>query len=417
MEARSRVEIGEVTVRHMCAVCSGRALVPVLDLGSMPPANSFLARAGEARKEKRFPLSVCLCADCGLLQLRHVVHPRLLFSTYQYRTGASAPLVAHFRKLADEIVRRYIRGMKDLVVEVGSNDGSLLECFISVCRVLGVDPARKLSALARKKGVPTLTRFFNRETAEEILRNYGAARVILANNVLAHIDDVRGVFEGIRLLLHPEGRCIFEVHWVGNLVGEGGFDQVYHEHLFYYSLYSVNALLRATGLKILDAELVPVHGESLRVFAGTTGKMSARAAALLAREKKLGLSDARTYHALSERATAVKRALVSLLRALKRDGKRVAGYGAPAKGNTLLNYCGIGPETLLFLTDTTPAKQGTLAPGSHIRVVSPTVLKRDPPDYLLLLAWNYADAILEKEKKLRERGVKFIIPVPEVRIV
>jgi hypothetical protein len=234
---------------------------------------------------------------------------------------------------------------------------------------------------------------------------------------MAHIDDIRGVFEGVSSLLSDDGSYVFEVHWVGNLIGDGGFDQIYHEHLCYYSLLTLNRLIEDSGMHIFDVEFVPIHGKSLRVFAGKKQQKTKAVDEVFLLEKEIGLDKTETFKKFSEKVEKNRADILDVLSRLKKEGKKIAGYGAPAKGNTLLNYVGIGPDVIDYLTDTTPMKQGLYSPGGHIPVVSPDKLISDRPDYVLLLAWNYADAILKKEAKLREDGVKFIIPVPDVRII
>ena len=391
-----------VTIHNVCRICGNTRLTPVLDLGAQPPANSFLKRSELGRKEPRFPLSVQFCTECSLLSLRHVVDPRVLFKNYHYETGASAPLVLHFQEEAQMLKDRYTLGAKDFVVEFGSNDGILLSELLGTCRVLGVDPAKNLSLQAEKRGVKTLTAFFGENTAERIRSANGAARVIVANNVFAHIHNIHDVMRGVALLLTEDGVFVSESHWVGNLIHEGGFDQIYHEHLSYYSLHALHALAKAHKLVITDVEVVPIHGASLRVCMQRQGKPSTSVSRLLAREKKLGLTTKGVFQDFGKKVKKNRADVRAVLFRLKRKHKRVAGYGAPAKGNTLLNYFNIGHETLDFITDTTPAKQGLYTPGTHIPVVSPEILASHPPDYFLLLAWNYASAILEKEAPLRK---------------
>lgn len=400
-----------------CRICGNKRLTPILDLGIQPPANRFLKRNELSKHEPRFPLAVQFCLRCSLLSLRHVVDARLLFKGYRYHTGASAPLVAHFEEEARMIARRFIRNEKDLVVEFGSNDGALLAALRGQCRVLGVDPAENLAELARKRGVPTLPRFFGEKTAKHILKKYGSATVIIANNVFAHIDDIHDCMRGVTTLLAPDGVFLSESHWVGNLIGEGGFDQIYHEHLSYYSLHALVRLAQTHGLAVTRVELFPIHGASIRVYMQRKGRPDLSVRRFLRREKKIELTTAGVFKKFARSAKVTRLRLRALIRRLAREGKTIAGYGAPAKGNTLLNYCGLGAREISFITDTTPSKQGLFAPGTHIPVVSPEILKKNPPDYLLLLAWNYAGAIVKKERALRSKGVKFIIPVPRAQII
>lgn len=406
----------KLKLRQACNICGGREFIEILDLGEMPPANAFL-REEEFEQEKSFPLAVHLCRNCKSLQLRHTVSPALLFKNYHYETGASKPLVAHFYDLADEIATNYLNSPKDLVIEIGSNDGSLLSRIKNKHRILGIDPAENMAKIAVKNGIPTIVGFFNYALSKKIKKEKGEAKVVVANNVMAHIDDLRDVFSGVKHLLSPEGRFIFEVHWVGDLLTDGGFDQIYHEHLYYHSLHSLKVLLDSLEMIVNDIKLVPIHGQSMRVSAGKSGKSSSAVLEFLEREVEMGLIDKSVYENFSKKVESNKGNLNNLLNKLKKEGKKIAGYGAPAKGNTLLNYFNIDGNILDYITDTTPSKQDTYTPGTHIKVVSPEMLKSDQPDYALLLSWNYAGAILEKEKELRKKGVKFIIPVPEVKIV
>lgn len=403
--------------KEQCRICGNKRLIPVLNLGSLPLANSFVTKRALKLPEARFPLAVQFCPRCSLLSLCSVINSRILFGNYRYLTGASVPLVAHFEEEAGMIASKFIRNKDDLVVEFGSNDGALLSALKGRCRVLGVEPAKNLSLLATQRGVPTTIAFWSKETARRIRKRYGQAKVIVANNVFAHIDDLHDCMRGIALLLRDDGVFISESHWVGNLIGEGGFDQIYHEHLSYYSLHALRTLAQAHALVITNVELVPIHGASLRVYMQKQGKPSRAVIRLLAREKKLGLTTQSVFREFATKVEKNRRDLERLLKELKDKKETIAGYGAPAKGNTLLNYFKIGPDILDFVTDTTVMKQGLYTPGTQIPILSPDALTDNPPDYLLLLAWNYADAILKKEKALRAKGVRFIIPVPKVKIL
>ncbi len=400
-----------------CRVCGNPKLEKILDLGKTPLANAFVSKNNLKGREAYFPLVLVFCDKCSLVQLNHSVDPEILFQNYHYNTGASKPLVDHFICMANELSKNYLDSKNDLVVEFGSNDGVFLGALKDRHRVLGVDPAENMAKMARERGIETITDYFGKRSAKQIAKKHGQAKVIVANNVFAHIDDIHDVLGGVHILLHDDGHFIFECHWVGNLIGHGGFDQIYHEHLFYYSLHSLQTLLGTLGMVIRDVKLVPIHGESLRVYAAKKGKEGKAVGDFLKREEEMGLTKKEKYKDFSEKVESNKERLSDLLRALKKLGHTVVGYGAPGKSTTLLNYLNIGPKTLDFVTDTTPAKQGAYTPGTHIPIVHPDILKKKRPDYILLLSWNYSDAILEKEKELRQKGTKFIIPVPEIRIV
>ena len=400
-----------------CRICNKSDLVKILDLGEMPPANAFLKKEDLDKPEKKFPLVVYFCKNCGLLQLLDVVNPKILFRHYNYLTSASKPLAEHFIQMAQELVVRFINSKNDLIVEIGGNDAILLESVKDKCRVLNIEPARNVAEISRQKGIETIDEFFNEELAKKILEKYGPAKVITANNVMAHIDDVKDVFRGVKISIGENGAFVFEVHWVGNLISEGGFDQIYHEHLCYYSLLALKNLVSQFGLKIFDVELLAIHGASMRVYVGKNQKIEKSVSELLSKEKKIGLDKAETFLRFSEKVKKIREELKKLLIQLKKEDKKIIGYGAPGKGNTLLNYCQIDSNILDFLTDTTSLKQGLYSPGMRVAIYPPEKIEEANPDYILLLAWNYVDAILEKEKKLREKGIKFIIPVPEVKII
>ncbi|MDO8579657.1 MAG: class I SAM-dependent methyltransferase, partial [bacterium] len=381
-----------------CRICGGKKLETILDLGKTPPANAFLSKKDLKKREIHFPLVLIFCNKCFLVQLGHSVNPDILFHNYHYNTGASKPLVNHFKKMAGEISKNYLASKDDLVVEFGSNDGVLIGALKDKHRVLGVDPAENVAKLAHDRGVETIIDYFGKRSAKQIRKKFGPARVIVANNVFAHIDDIHDVLGGVHALLHDDGHFIFECHWVGNLINHGGFDQIYHEHLFYYSLHSLQTLLDTLGMIIKDVKLMPIHGESLRVYVGKSGESNTTVKEFLKREKEIGLTNRETYQSFGEKVQLNKEKLTDLLIALKKIGKTIVGYGAPGKSTTLLNFLKIGPDILDFITDTTSAKQGTYTPGTHIPIIHPKILTEKKPDYILLLSWNYADAILEKEK-------------------
>ena len=400
-----------------CRICGNKDFVKILDLGAMPPANAFLREADLAKEEQKFPLVVYFCEKCFLLQLLDVVNPEILFGEYDYVTSASRPLAEHFEKSAIALVQRFNVNKSDLVIEIGGNDGVLLSAIKDQCRTLNIEPARIIAKLSEERGIPTINSFFTSKEAENVLKKHGGAALVLANNVMAHIDNIQDAFIGVKKLIGERGVFVFEVHWVGNLISEGGFDQIYHEHLCYHALHDLDYLAKSVGLRIFDVERIPIHGESLRVYVGKNNEALPAVADFLRHEEELGLTKAKTYLKFAEKVEKGKEAFKKILGDLKESGKTIVGYGAPAKGNTLLNYYEVTTGLVSFLTDTTPPKQGTYAPGTRIPVVDPEAAKENKPDYFLLLAWNYADAILKKEEEFRRNGGKFIIPVPEPRIV
>ncbi len=400
-----------------CRICGSKDLVKILDLGETPLANGFLTEKELKKEEEKFPLVVYFCKGCSLVQLLDVVDPKILFGNYHFMTSASKPAIDHFIKYGRELVDNFIKNKNDLIIDIGGNDGTLLGSVKDHCRVLNVEPASNIADISVKNGIATINDFFSGDLARRILDEYGKAAVVSANNIIAHTDKVKDIFAGVKLLLKDEGVFVFETHWVKNLIGEGGFDQIYHEHLCYYSLHALKHLIDSTGFFLKDVKSVPMQGESLRVYAGKTNEASTAVDEFLRIEKETGLIDVKTFLGFSDKIIENAKNVKELLALLKKQGKKIVGYGAAAKGNTLLNYFQIGPDLLDYIIDTTPLKWGCYSPGMHIPIVHPDELKINPPDYVFLLVWNYADAILEKERELREKGVKFIIPVPTVRVV
>jgi len=402
-----------------CRVCEGVDLVCVLDLGFTPPANAYLKKEDLEKPEKSFPLALYYCRTCSLAQLLDVVDPKILFKNYHFLTGASSPSIEHFRRYAEEALRPLISSKEELVIDIGGNDGVLLSFVKDDVRVLNVDPADNLAPLSEEKGVPFYPAFFTSQTADEIIAKYGEAKIVVANNVFAHTDPLRDVFKGVAKLIGKNGVFICEVHWQKHLIEEGAFDQIYHEHLCFHSLHSLKYLVEFAGMWVYDVQIVPTQGRSLRIFVTKDRDRipTQNVERILVEEEESGLIGEAAHRSFTQSIEAEKQKLLGLLRGLKAAGKKIVGYGAPAKGNTLLNYYGIGPDVLDYLTDTTSLKQGLYSPGMHIPIVSPEKLLTDTPDYILLLAWNFKDAILEKEKNLRDRGVKFISIIPRVEII
>ena len=410
-----------VSHKSACRICRGAKLSRVLSLGPTPLANGFLRESELHLPEHYFPLDVNLCKTCGLVQLAHVVDPRVLFKDYVYVSSTSPVFVAHFETFAKKVFRRFNLSKKSLVIDIGSNDGILLKPFREIgVRVLGVEPDRFIAGLARKDGTPTVSEFFTPGTAKRIVRKYGLAYIVTATNVCAHIDDIHAVVRGVKTLLKKDGVFIIEVPYLADFLEKNLFDTVYHEHLSYFSVTALNNLFDRTKMKIVDVGRVASHGGSLRVFvqkSAVVGTPSPRVRTLLSLEARKGFNNAKTYKEYELRIITNRAKLLALLSGLKRRGKRIAGYGAPAKGNTLLNFFSIGTEILDYIVDDSPHKQGKYTPGKRIPVVSREKLLLAPPDYLLILAWNFADSIIAKHEEFIRRGGRFIIPVPVPRII
>lgn len=409
-----------VSTRTKCRICGEARLTLFLDLGAQPLANAFLTEVDLARPEPRYPLRVFFCENCGLSQLGEVVSPETLFREYVYFSSVM-PSAHHFNAYAEEVRSRFLRGPRDFIVEIGSNDGHLLKPFKEAgVRVLGVDPAENIAAIARGQGVETIANFFSEKLARDIRSQYGAAEVILANNVVAHIDDHHDLMRGVCELLASHGVFIFEAPHVLDMIEHHAFDGIYHEHLSYLSLRPLTLLFRKFDMEIFDVRILPVQGNySLRAYACRNGArvISSSVGALLAQEETSGLGRRTIYEGLARKIVQLKEEVTGTLAGLKRNGKRLAAYGAPARGNTLLNYFGISRDLLEYATEELPSKIGRYTPGTHIPVIDIREARNDPPDYYLLLAWPYRDVILEKERTFRAKGGKFIIPVGNVRII
>lgn len=400
-----------------CRACKGRNLLLYLPLGNHPPANAFLRPEQLKAPEARFPLDTHVCLDCALIQVPDKLPPDF-FEDYLYVPSASDTMRRHFAALAKHFKDRLITAPKQLVVDIGCNDGLLLRaCKDLGLSTLGVDPSRNIAALARANGIEVFNEYFGAESAKRIRSQYGQAQVIVTTNTFNHIDNLHGFTEGVVTLLAPAGTFVIEVPQALTCIEDNEFDTVYHEHLSVFSVASVASLGAFFGLKLVDIDELPIHGGSMRLYLNREGQPSSVVDEWLRRERKAGLFDRETYAAHAERVEHIRDELMSILRKLKSQGKRLAGYGAPAKGSTLLNYYGIGPDLLDFLADRNDLKQGRVSPGTHIPVVSPDEITKQRPDYLLILAWNFADEIMKQQESFRAGGGKFIIPIPQPRIV
>jgi SAM-dependent methyltransferase len=402
-----------------CRACDG-PLEPFLALGDLPLANSLVPPETPAADQLRFPLTMTRCAHCSLVQLAETVDPSHLFRHYNYLSSNSAAFVAHAKTIADRLVRERRLGAGSLVVEIASNDGYLLQHYVAAgVPVLGVEPARNIAKVARERGVETISEFFSRDLALKLTAEDKAADIVHANNVLAHVPDLRGVLAGIAAVLKPDGVAVIEAPYLRDLIDKLEFDTVYHEHIFYFALTPLVAAFAAQGLTIVDVERVAVHGGSLRIFAqrADAGRASENVTRLLAEERAWGVDDPGRYGRFADAVRAFRPALRDFLGGLRAQSKTVAAYGAAAKGATLLNYCGIDYATIDFVVDRSPLKQGMAMPGVGIPVLAPEELMRRRPDYLLLLAWNFADEIVAQQRDYARAGGRFILPVPSPRVL
>jgi SAM-dependent methyltransferase len=404
-----------------CRSCGGRLTVTMADLGLQPASNAFIASLDAAHEEKRYPLRAKVCESCKLVQVDYDVAPQELFDNYVYFSSYSDEWLAHAKAYCDMACRRFALDPRSLVIELASNDGYLLKNFLALgVPVLGIDPSDTVAAAAEKIGVPTLVEFFGESLAKGLVRDGRQADLIVANNVLAHVPLLNDFLAGIALLLKPAGTATIEFPHLLELIEHVEFDTIYHEHYSYFSLYAIEQAFRRHGLRLYDAEALPTHGGSLRVFASHAHRADLEDSALLrelrARESAAGLADLATYLKFAERVENCRRSLLEFIARAKREGKTVAAYGAAAKGNTLLNFCGLTPADIAQVADRNPHKQSKFLPGTHIPVVSPDALLRSRPDYVLILPWNLQEEIRRQLSEIKTWGGRFVTPVPVVHV-
>jgi SAM-dependent methyltransferase len=404
-----------------CRACCGRLTVTMADLGLQPASNAFIASLDEAGEEKRYPLRAKVCESCKLVQVDYDVAPQELFGNYVYFSSYSDDWLAHAKEYCAMARRRFGLGAQSLVVELASNDGYLLRNFIDMgVPVLGIDPSDTVAAAAEKIGVPTLVEFFGENLAGRLAADGRQADLIVANNVLAHVPLLNDFIAGIARLLKPDGTVTIEFPHLLELIEHVEFDTIYHEHYSYISLYAIEQVFSRHGLRIYDVEELPTHGGSLRIFASHSNRANLEDSALLrklrAEESAAGLADLATYLRFAERVESCRRSLLEFLGQAKREGKVVAAYGAAAKGNTLLNFCGVTPADISQVADRNPHKQSKFLPGTHIPVVSPQALLQSKPDYVLILPWNLQEEIRQQLREIKNWGGRFVTPVPVVRV-
>lgn len=403
-----------------CRSCGAGDLEELLDLGDQPLANSLVDPGADLTRERRHPLTLLFCRGCSLVQIRETVPPEQLFSDYVYFSSFSDTMLAHAKESAEELVAGFGLGSKSLAVEVASNDGYQLQYFKQAgVPVLGIEPAANIAVEAEKKGVPTRVEFFGEASAARLAEEGFRADVLLGFNVMAHVPDTNGFVAGIATLLSPEGVAVIEAPHVAHLVERLEFDTIYHEHIFYLSASALRPLFERHGLELIRVREVAIHGGSLRLYVAPRGSRPVEDSvhAVCAQEQAAGLVSGAGYRALAERVPRLREDTRKLIDALRADGKRVAAYGAAAKGSTLLNYYDIGSDRLEFVADRSHHKQGKLMPGVHVPIVPAEHLAASAPDYCLLLTWNFADEILAQQSAYRRDGGQFILPVPEPTIV
>jgi hypothetical protein len=404
-----------------CRLCGSADLRSFLDLGATPPCELFLTADALEEPEPTYPLHVRVCERCLLAQLPPLITPEETFTEYAYFSSFSSSWVEHARRFVDGAVERLGLGPDSFVVEVASNDGYLLQHVVERgIRCLGVEPSVNVGAAAREKGVPTLTAFLTPETGAAVRAEHGPADLVCLNNVYAHIPDVVGFTQGLRAMVADDGWVSVEVQHLLTLVERTQFDTVYHEHFQYYTLLTGQRALAAGGLALVDVELLDTHGGSIRMWARPAeiaGEPSAKVREVLAAEEAAGLHTAEGHDGFAEAVSRVRDDLVAFLIEARRAGKKVVGYGAPGKGNTLLNYCGIRPDLLAYTVDRNPYKHGRFTPGTRIPVLAPERIAADRPDYVLVLPWNLRDELVEQLSYVREWGGRLVFPIPALEVV
>ncbi len=405
-----------------CRICGKKDLVRFLDLGPMLLVNRYLTSTDLHQPEPKFPLEILFCRSCFLSQLSVVISPQILYANYAYHSSISKTFQEHCEKMANDLARTLDLGEQDLILEIASNDGCLLSYFKTFgSKVLGVEPAHNLAQIAKSKGLRTITRFWDQSVADDVVMQYGKARLVLATNVLAHVDDLHGFLRAVASVLKPDGVFVFEVPYMVNFMNRAEFDTAYHEHLSYFLLHPLKIALEKNGFVLADVHEFEIHGGSIRLMATRGGSLPGTGAENIQRllnwEEELGLHVESSYLRFASHVALLKEELTVFLRALKIRDKKIAAYGASAKGNVLLNYCGIGRDLLEYVVDDTPAKQGKFYPGNHLPIVSRTHLHDIPPHYLLLLAWNFVDEMVKNTAQFREKGGRYIVPIPSLRVI
>ena len=405
----------------VCRSCGKTGLKPILSLGKMPLANALLTAEQLEQPEPTYPLDLVFCPHCSLVQITETVPPETLFHEYLYFSSFSDTILQNAERLVNRLIDLRHLGSNSLVAEVGSNDGYLLQYYQQQgIPVLGIEPAINVARVAQEeRGIRTLCEFFGKELAHQLTEHGERADVLHAHNVLAHVADLNGFVAGIQLFLKDDGTAVIEMPYVKDLIDNCEFDTIYHEHLCYFSLTALDNLFQRHGLFIQDVERIPIHGGSLRLLVANAGlkQQGVNMKRLLGEERAWGVDRLEFYRGFTRQVENLKVSLRDLLLQLKREGKRIAAYGAAAKGSVLLNYFGIGPDILDFVADRSTYKQEHYMPGVHLPIYSSEKLLEMMPDYVLLLAWNITDEILEQQAEYQQRGGQFVIPIPEVKIV
>lgn len=408
--------------RDDCRVCHSKNVIKFLSLGKVPLAGGFI-KEEQIPKEQKFPLDVYFCKNCSLVQIMDVVPNEVLFKDYRYLSSVTKTLRNHFEKHAKDLVSRYNLDKNSKVLEIGSNDGVLLKPLKELgISCIGFEPAKNVAKIAKSKGLAIIEEFFSEETAKAFLNKKGKVDMILASNVFAHIDYIDSVMKGIDLLLKENGVYVFEVHYIVDLIEKIQYDTIYHEHLCYYSVKALQTLMKRFGMEITFVKRIPIHSGSISVHAKrikADNVIDKSVNDLIKLEKSMNLHNEEGFKEFAKRVKEKKEELVSLIKKLKSENKKIIAYGAPGRGTIMINYCNLGKDLIDYVIDESPERYGRLMPGKHIPIYPPSKLREDKknPDYVLILAWSYVKEIMEKEKEFLLNGGKFIIPLPKVNII
>ncbi len=407
---------------RVCRFCKSQLKYTFADLGMSPIANNIIDSENLQQMEPFYPLHAFVCESCFLVQLEEFEQPENIFTNYSYFSSYSDSWLSHCKLYTEQIINRLKLNQNHLVVELASNDGYLLQYFKERnVQVLGVEPAENVAQVAIGKNINTITKFFGSNTAQEMIGNKQSADLIIGNNVLAHVPDINDFVNGMKILLKPNGVITMEFPHLLNLIEKNQFDTIYHEHFSYLSIFIVDQIFKKHELTLFDVEEIPTHGGSIRIYAkrseNTTHPIEPSVNQLITREINLGINNLSIYQSYQKMIINCKRNLLESLISLKKNNKTIVAYGAPAKGNTLLNYCGIRNDFIDYTVDRSPYKQGKFLPGTHIPIYNPDKIKETKPNYILILPWNLEDEIVKQLKYIREWGAQFIIPIPQVRII
>ena len=408
--------------KNSCRLCNSKNLEDVIELSPTPPGNNFLSKKQLNEPEDFYPLIVRFCQNCSHVQLADVVSPEILFQDdYKYVSGTSPVFVDHFRQYVKDILAKYSFPLRALIGDIGSNDGTCLKFFKEKgFNVLGVDPATEIAARATAQGILTVAEFFSEKIGKNILKQYGQAHLITSHNTCAHVDDLVDLVRGVRNWLHDDGLFVCEVGYLLDVYNNNWFDTIYHEHLDYHSVKPFVSFFKSLDMELISVERISPQGGSIRLYVQKDNgpyKKDSSVQEIVHLEESLGLDNVEIFRDFNNRNNANKEVLTSILRSIKDEGKHIAGYGAPTKSTTLLSHFNIGKNILDFIVDDNPLKQGKFSPGFHIPIMNSDELYEKMPDYLVILAWNFSDSIMRKHKKYKDRGGKFILPMPEAHIV